>query len=84
MTNHIRSIPGRSADSPPPRGSECEGDVLLPLMGAPIEPVDADDTGTPHCSLPRDDNGDAFLPLLGDEDEALDNGNTDINLLTKE
>ena len=84
MTNHIQSIPGRPADWLLPHGSECDGDVRLPLMGAPIEPVDADGTGTPRCSLPHDDNGDVFLPLLGDKDEALDNGNTNINLLRKE
>ena len=50
--------------------------TVTPLLGAPIEPVDGDGTGTPLRSLPCDENGNVFLPLLGDEDEALAPGNT--------
>jgi len=80
MTSHIKSIPGSPADCPLPRGSECDDEVLLPLLGAPFEPVDADGTGNPLRSLPCNENGNVLLPLLGDEDEALDNGNTNSNL----
>lgn len=82
MINHIKSIPASPVDCPSPRGSECDDDVLLPLLGAPHKDVDAH--GTTSHSLPGDDNGDTLLPLMGDEDKVLDNGNTDINLLTKE
>ena len=33
MTNHTHEIPGSPADNPLPRSSECDDDVLLPLMG---------------------------------------------------
>ena len=62
-------------NQPSTRHLDTAGDVLLPLLGAPLEPVDADGTGNPLRSLPCDENGNVFLPLLGDEDEALFPGN---------
>lgn len=61
---------------PSTRHLDTDGDVLLPLLGAPTDAVDADDTGNPLRSLPCDENGNVFLPLLGDEDETLSPGNT--------
>lgn len=66
---------------PSTRHLDTDGDVLLPLLGAP---TDADDTGNPLRSLPCDENGNVFLPLLGDEDEALSPGNTNTNFPTNE
>ena len=71
-------------NQPSTRHRDTAGDVLLPLLGAPIEPVDGDGTGTPLRSLPCDENGNVFLPLLGDEDEALAPGNTHTNFPTNE
>ncbi len=84
MTNHTHEIPGSPADNPLPRGSECDDDVLLPLLGVPFEPVDADGTGNPLRSLPCNENGKVLLPLLGDEDEAPAPGNSDTNPPTNE
>ena len=54
---------------------ETAGDVLLPFLSAPIELVVDDDTGIPLRPLPCDENGNVFLPLLGDEEEALAKSN---------
>lgn len=82
MTNHTKSIPGSPVSGPSARGSECNGDVLLPLLGAPTQPVDTG--GTTIYSHPGDDNGDVLLPLLDDGQEALVPGNSNTNLPTKE
>ena len=82
MTNKIKSIPASPAARPSARGCEHDGDVLLPLLGAPTKPVDAG--GTMIHSLPGDDNGDTLLPLMGDEDKAQAHGNTHHNPTTKE
>lgn len=66
------AAPGKQ---PSTRHLDTDGDVLLPLLGAPIEPVDADGTGNPLRSLPCDENGNVLLPLLGDEEEPLAPGN---------
>lgn len=71
-------------NQPSTRHRDTAGDVLLPLLGAPTDAVDADDTGNPFRSLPCDENGNVFLPLLGDEDEALAPGNTHTNLPSNE
>jgi hypothetical protein len=65
-----------TGNQPSTRHRDTAGDVLLPLLGAQLEPVDADGTGNPLRSLPCDENGNVFLPLLGDEDEAPAPGNT--------
>ena len=62
-------------NQPSTRHRETAGDVLLPFLGAPLELVVDDDTGTPLRPLPCDENGNVLLPLLGDEDEALFPGN---------
>jgi len=63
-------------NNPSTRHLDTDGDVLLPLLGAQLEPIDADGTDTPLRSLPCDENGNVFLPLLGDEEEAPPPGNT--------
>ena len=77
-----------TGNQPSTRHRDTAGDVLLPLLGAqlePVEPVYADGTGNPLRSLPCDENGNVFLPLLGDEDEAPAPGNNDHHTLpTKE
>jgi len=71
-------------NQPSTRHLDTDGDVLLPLLGAQLEPIDADGTDTPLRSLPCDENGNVFLPLLGDEEEAPPPGNTHTNLPSNE
>ena len=71
-------------NQPSTRHRDTAGDVLLPLLGAPLELVGVDGTGTPLRPLPCDENGNVFLPLLGDEDEALAPGNTSYQPATPE
>ena len=46
-----------TGNQPPTRHRDTAGDVLLPLLGAPLELVGVDGTGTPLRPLPCDENG---------------------------
>jgi hypothetical protein len=65
MTNHTHEIPGNPADNPSARDSECDGDMLLPLLSAPIEPVDADGTGNPASVAPLQRKRQRAPPAIG-------------------